>query len=1060
MAKQNWVVLAAAVFEAGVSALVPRSDPLAALATEALEPEKNQLRRWREQRAEWDGFVASVTSWTEGRHAGDADIEIGLEAAADLLGKHGASMVRIAELNLDAEQIAQEVVAGDRRPREPMSEEVRDYAVLVFYQRLIGQNREALDRAVQRMLLLRAESNVRPTESGATAGLALDDAGVSDPPQLSATMRAVEDEVSKRALAAGTGVQASEIAQAIARRHPEYAEERLGTFSGTPVSGIERSWAEWRNEVAQLYDRSVVARSRHQVLDGRLFLVGLAAVEPRLRESFAATGIWVPLLMEIDESAAPDGSALWALLQERRLLAYGYSSDEASGVDQLGIQGEVNALCAVITDPSVKPPLAVGLFGEWGAGKSFFMDKMRERISDLAARDTRPGAEPQPLDVIQIRFNAWHYTDASLWASLAIEIFERLADPEPIAEAERAAWLRRLGDPKKAERKQLLEQLETYRDAKAALVAQRDEYKAQRADLDTRVIAARKRRREAARRSLTDVAGALGEDPEVQAALDRVKAELSVNPAVGELMGVAAELRTTAGYVPAVWRLIRHKTWAIALAATFVVLSVATAALLLGSGWQSLGGLATAAGSIAAAVIAAARLIGPAARQVNVAMGVVESAIRTAQRQEAQLRQQRSAEERELELELAEIDMDIAQASRAMAALDEKIAATEASVGALSVGQQLYDFITDRAAGYQQHQGVVGTLHRDFRLLDAKLRAYRHTGTREQGLPRVDRVILYVDDLDRCPPAKVLEVLEAVHLLLALELFVVVVGVDPRWLQRSLRHQYRDLVTSEDPHTDPYLRAMPIEYLEKIFQIPLTLPAMEPDGYARLIASLAPTTAAPVPKQTTKSVPAARRRTPTNESPGGDRAPTRGPIGVQEGSVASGSPARAIDLTPDEVAFAQRLAPLVDTPRAAKRLMNTYRLIRATRHVASRSRFLGHDGAAGEYRAVLTLLAIAAGYPTMLDRLLVALEEDAGPRGISRWSDFVAALDPSNARVGPQLAPEDLVGESANSPVDEEGTRWAALHEALLACGHEPEDDDLEPYQRWGTVVARFSFTL
>ena len=91
-----------------------------------------------------------------------------------------------------------------------------------------------------------------------------------------------------------------------------------------------------------------------------------------------------------------------------------------------------------------------------------------------------------------------------------------------------------------------------------------------------------------------------------------------------------------------------------------------------------------------------------------------------------------------------------------------------------------------------------------------------------------------MDDLDRCPPAKVLEVLEGVHLLLALELFIVVVGVDPRWLQRSLRHQYRDLATSESPGTDPYLWAMPIEYLEKIFQIPLTLPAMQPHGYASL----------------------------------------------------------------------------------------------------------------------------------------------------------------------------------------------------------------------------------
>ena len=101
-------------------------------------------------------------------------------------------------------------------------------------------------------------------------------------------------------------------------------------------------------------------------------------------------------------------------------------------------------------------------------------------------------------------------------------------------------------------------------------------------------------------------------------------------------------------------------------------------------------------------------------------------------------------------------------------------------------------------------------------------------------------MVLYIDDLDRCPPDKVLEVLEAVHLLLALELFIVIVGVDPHWLDRSLRHQYRDLGTTENAETDPYLQEMPTQYLEKIFQIPLTLPAMEPAAYGRLVASPRP----------------------------------------------------------------------------------------------------------------------------------------------------------------------------------------------------------------------------
>ncbi|MEZ5024500.1 MAG: P-loop NTPase fold protein [Chitinophagales bacterium] len=43
---------------------------------------------------------------------------------------------------------------------------------------------------------------------------------------------------------------------------------------------------------------------------------------------------------------------------------------------------------------------------------------------------------------------------------------------------------------------------------------------------------------------------------------------------------------------------------------------------------------------------------------------------------------------------------------------------------------------------------------------------------------KVERIVLYIDDLDRCPPKKVVEVLQAIHLILAFPLFVVVVGVD------------------------------------------------------------------------------------------------------------------------------------------------------------------------------------------------------------------------------------------------------------------------------------------
>jgi hypothetical protein len=52
------------------------------------------------------------------------------------------------------------------------------------------------------------------------------------------------------------------------------------------------------------------------------------------------------------------------------------------------------------------------------------------------------------------------------------------------------------------------------------------------------------------------------------------------------------------------------------------------------------------------------------------------------------------------------------------------------------------------------------------------------------------RIVLYIDDLDRCEPAKVVEVLQAVNMLLTFQLFVVMVAVDARWLSRSLEKQY------------------------------------------------------------------------------------------------------------------------------------------------------------------------------------------------------------------------------------------------------------------------------
>jgi hypothetical protein len=59
----------------------------------------------------------------------------------------------------------------------------------------------------------------------------------------------------------------------------------------------------------------------------------------------------------------------------------------------------------------------------------------------------------------------------------------------------------------------------------------------------------------------------------------------------------------------------------------------------------------------------------------------------------------------------------------------------------------------------------------------------------------IDRIILYIDDLDRCKPEDVVRVLQRVHMLLAFELFVVVVAVVARWVEEALTQSYKCCVS-------------------------------------------------------------------------------------------------------------------------------------------------------------------------------------------------------------------------------------------------------------------------
>ncbi len=160
----------------------------------------------------------------------------------------------------------------------------------------------------------------------------------------------------------------------------------------------------------------------------------------RLRKGRRIVELRSRFLEEIRETFGDEAVAKWhpfTRLGAAELVVLNYAPDLAEGDDALGIGPDVQAFASVIASKRLTPPLSIGLFGNWGSGKSFFMGRLKAQVEALAksARIPDPGVPEKLIDnpesdylpnVVQIEFNAWHYVEANLWASLVTHIFDNL----------------------------------------------------------------------------------------------------------------------------------------------------------------------------------------------------------------------------------------------------------------------------------------------------------------------------------------------------------------------------------------------------------------------------------------------------------------------------------------------------------------------------------------------------------------------------------------------------------------------------------------------------------
>ena len=88
------------------------------------------------------------------------------------------------------------------------------------------------------------------------------------------------------------------------------------------------------------------------------------------------------------------------------------------------------------------------------------------------------------------------------------------------------------------------------------------------------------------------------------------------------------------------------------------------------------------------------------------------------------------------------------------------------------------------------------------------------------------RIVVFIDDLDRCSPTRALEVFESMKVFLDIEGFVYIVGLSYKTLVKLISAAYKEFGISGD------------EYVRKIIQIPITMPEWTDSDLRELVRSL------------------------------------------------------------------------------------------------------------------------------------------------------------------------------------------------------------------------------
>jgi len=529
----------------------------------------------------------------------------------------------------------------------------------------------------------------------------------------------------------------------------------------------------------------------------------------------------------------------------------GLRGDNPKGKDLLGVEEEIQAIAETIAMKDLQPPFVVGILGGWGSGKSFTFNLIWEYLKGIQKYDLASEAvklnSPYVGHIYPIEFSAWTFAKDDLWASIMHRILTELNDqlsleevigPELLKEGVSVIALMdeftTIGDRKYLKEAvkdgRVQQQIREWKRkdgniTKAFIDAINSNYEKEVKELEEKKekllkVTVKKKHHLAWEEVTSDFNSTFL--PEIKKLLknayDQYAKRNPLDPVpqtVDAAMNSMEQYKGMFGRFKIYWGLLRAGN--ISPLWLTVFLSSLVIAVVLPLVIHNTGLIATAIGPLVSGIytvynnarekLSSAQVeIAKVASKMRLDKEQVRKALEAADRAQAQLRSDTNDEERQQDI---------------MRGLNAEINALEDRVW-LREGDSLKKVVVDRlgSSNYEERLGVVHQAQADLQhISDAML---RRDGNEEDAakkiFPRGDpRIVLFIDDLDRCPPEKVVETLEAVQLLVNTDLFVVVLAIDAKYVTLCLEKNYVDIL-------HPERHPSGLDYIEKIIQLPYRVP--------------------------------------------------------------------------------------------------------------------------------------------------------------------------------------------------------------------------------------------